>query len=46
MEYTEELSGSNSWQAVTDIESLQTSPVEVSVPMTNSAGFYRVRWIQ
>jgi len=44
-EYTDDLTLSNTWQVVTDIVSLVTSPVDVSAPMTNSAGFYRVLWL-
>ncbi|MDF7808990.1 Ig-like domain-containing protein [Pontiellaceae bacterium B12219] len=44
-EYTDDLLGSNAWQVVTDIVSLATSPMDVSAPMTNGAGFYRVIWL-
>ena len=42
VEYTDDLTTTNSWQVVTDIVSLATSPAEVSAPITNDAGFYRV----
>ena len=34
-----------SWQTVTDIVSLATSPLDLSVPMTNTAAFYRIKLI-
>ncbi|MDF7807756.1 Ig-like domain-containing protein [Pontiellaceae bacterium B12219] len=34
----------NEWEAVTNIVSLETSPLTLSIPATNSAGFFRVRW--
>jgi hypothetical protein len=45
MEYSEDLLSSNSWQVVAGIVPLATSPMAVSVPMTNGAGFYRMRWL-
>ena len=42
VEYTPVLPAPGPWQVVTDIVSLATSPLAVSVPTTNSVGFYRV----
>lgn len=40
LEYTSNLT--NTWQVVTDIVSLPTSPFDVSAPATNHVGFYRI----
>ena len=42
VEYTPVLPAPGPWQVVTNIVSLATSPLAVSVPTTNSLGFYRV----
>ncbi|MDF7798632.1 Ig-like domain-containing protein [Pontiellaceae bacterium B1224] len=34
----------NEWETVTNIVSLETSPLMLTMPATNSAGFYRVIW--
>jgi len=46
VEHTPMLPAPGSWQVVTDIVSLATSPCTISVPATNDAGFYRVGWVQ
>ena len=45
IEFATELSAPSSWQVVTDVLSLATSPFEVSHPMTNGQAFYRVGWM-
>ncbi len=45
VEWTPSLTNDASWAAVTNISPLESSPFEFSVPATNGAGFYRVRWI-
>ena len=42
VQYTPVLPAPGPWQTVTDIVSLATSPMAISVPATNSTGFYRV----
>ena len=45
VEYTPVLPAPGSWQVVTNIVSLATSPCSISAPATNSSGFYRVAWV-
>ncbi|MDF7808666.1 family 43 glycosylhydrolase [Pontiellaceae bacterium B12219] len=46
VESSDDLISSNSWQVVTDLAALATSPMVVSSPMTNNASFYRVILVQ
>ncbi len=45
VEYAAALPVADAWQVVADIASLPVSPYAVSFPMTNAAGFFRVRHI-
>jgi hypothetical protein len=45
LESTSSLTNSESWQVVTDIDSLETSPFPLSVPVTNNHRFYRLLWL-
>ena len=33
------------WQVVADIPSLSTTPLVFFTPATNTAGFYRIKWV-
>ena len=46
VEYTPVLPVTGSWQMVTDIVSLATSPFTISISVTNRTGFYRVGLVQ
>jgi len=40
-----DITATHAWTVVTDLVSLPTSPMQVSAPMTNDAGFYRLVWL-
>ena len=42
IESLDDLLSTNSWQVVTDIVSMASSSIDVLVPMTNNANFYRI----
>jgi fibronectin type 3 domain-containing protein len=42
VETTDDLTTTNGWMVVTNVASLPVSPFEISTPVTNDAGFYRV----
>lgn len=44
VESVDDLTTTNAWQVVTNVVSLETSPMDVSAPTTNSAGFFRIGW--
>jgi pimeloyl-ACP methyl ester carboxylesterase len=44
LETRESLTSTNAWSIVTDLVALTTSPAEISLPTTESEGFYQVRW--
>jgi hypothetical protein len=45
VEMSGDLTSSNAWQVVTDIVSVASSPIDVLVPATNAAAFYRIQWL-
>ncbi|MDF7799087.1 hypothetical protein P4C99_06405 [Pontiellaceae bacterium B1224] len=45
LEWSPSLMNSSLWKTITNFISLETSPLELTMPATNSAGFYRVRWL-
>ncbi len=44
VDYTETLTDPFSWQVLTNIYELATSPFSISTPATNDTAFYRIRW--
>jgi hypothetical protein len=42
VEWASSLTGS--WQTVTQVDPLESSPFYLSIPVTNSTGFYRIKW--
>jgi lysophospholipase L1-like esterase/pimeloyl-ACP methyl ester carboxylesterase len=45
VEYTNDLTSGNSWMVTTDVVSLVESPMDISIPPTNTVGFYRIGWL-
>jgi len=44
VEFADDLTTTNAWQLANDIDSLAESPMHVTAPITNAAGFYRIHW--
>lgn len=44
VEFKKDLMSTNNWVEVMDVPALASSPFEVSMPITNHTGFYRLGW--